>query len=272
MFELFHIGFLSITFLDIIDIALVTLIMYKIFNVIKGTIAAQIFYGLLLVLILSFLTQAANFKALGWLLKLISDIWVIAFIILFQPEIRRILVILGRSPIIRLFIKSDVSSVADIISEAAYELAQNQHGALIVVVKTGGIRGVAETGEIIEAKVSKNLIRSIFFPRSALHDGAAIIRNGILEAARCTLPLSSETRKDGRTLGMRHRAGLGISELADVISVIVSEETASISVAENGLLRAGLSKEALRKYLSESLKKSGDKSIRKIFEEVKKYD
>lgn len=270
MFELFHIGFLSVTFLDLIDIVLVTLIMYKIFSVIKGTIAAQIFYGLLLVLILSFLTQAANFKALGWLLRLISDIWVIAFIILFQPEIRRILVLLGRSPIIRLFIKSDVSSVTDIISEAAYELAQNQHGALIILVKTGGIRAVAETGEIIEAKVSKNLIRSIFFPRSALHDGALIVRNGMVEAARCTLPLSSETKKDGRVLGMRHRAGLGISEQADVISVIVSEETASVSVAENGLLRTGLSKESLRKYLSESLKKSGDKSVRKIFEEVQK--
>jgi len=269
MFELFKIGFLSVTLLDVIDIFLVAAIIYKVFGIIRGTTAAQIFYGLLLVLFLSFLTQAANFKALGWLLKLISDIWVIAFIILFQPEIRRILVLLGRSPLIRLFVRADHSTIADVISESAFELSQNQHGALLVLVKTGGIRGVAETGEIIDSKVTKNLIRSIFFPRSPLHDGAVIINNEMIEAARCTLPLSSETKKDGRTLGMRHRAGLGISEIADVISVIVSEETGSISVAVNGNLKTGLSKEALRKYLSEALKKASDKSVRSIFEHAK---
>lgn len=272
MIELFKIGFLSVTLLDLVDIFLVTAIIYKVFGIIRGTIASQILYGLLLVLFLSFLTQAANFKALGWLLRLISDIWVIAFIILFQPEIRRILVLIGRSPLIRLFVRADHSTIADVISETAHELAQNQHGALLVLVKTGGIRGVAETGEIIDSKVSKNLIRSIFFPRSPLHDGAVIINNEMIEAARCTLPLSTETNKNGRPLGMRHRAGLGISEIADVISVIVSEETGSISVAVDGNIKTGLSRETLRKYLSESLKKASDKSVRSIFENVKSYN
>lgn len=269
MIELFKIGFLPVTLLDIIDIILVTAIFYKVYNIIRGTIAAQIFYGLLLVLFLSFLAQAVNFIALGWLLKLLSDIWVIAFIILFQPEIRRMLVLIGRTPIIRIFFKNDHSNVSDAISEAAYELAQLQHGALMVIVKSGGIRGVVETGEIIDSKISKNLLKTIFFPRSPLHDGAVIIHNDIIEAARCTLPLSTETKKDGRILGMRHRAGLGISEIADVISVIVSEETGSISVAENGILKTGLSKEALKKYLNDSLKKSSDKSIRGILQNTK---
>lgn len=269
MFELFRIGFLTVTLLDVIDIVLVTAIFYKIFTIVRGTIASQIFFGLILVLVLSFLVQAANFKALGWLLKLLSDIWVIAFIILFQPEIRRILVLIGRSQFIRFFVKSDHTTVTDVISESAYELAQNQHGALIVIVKTGGIRGVAETGEPIDSKVTKNLLRSIFFPRSPLHDGAVIINNAMIEAARCTLPLSTETKKDGRVLGMRHRAGLGISEMADVICVIVSEETGSISVAENGSLKTGLSKEALKRMLNESLKKSSDKNIRGIFQGAK---
>ena len=118
-----------------------------------------------------------------------------------------------------------IKNVADVLTEAAFELAQNQHGALIVIVKSTGIRGVVETGEIINAKVNKNLIRSVFFPRSPLHDGAVIIKNDILEAARCTLPLSNETSFGGQTLGMRHRAGIGITETADVISLIVSEET-----------------------------------------------
>lgn len=270
MFELFRVGFLTVTFLDIVDIFLVTLIFYKLYTVIRGTIAAQIFYGLIIVLILSFFAQAANFKALGWLLKLISDIWVIAFIILFQPEIRRFLVLLGRTPIIRLFIKDDESDTANIISETAFELSQHQHGALIVIVKSVGIRGVTETGEEIDSKVSKNLLRSIFFPNSPLHDGAVIVKGDIIEAARCTLPLSAETNKDGRPLGMRHRAGLGISEQADVISVIVSEETGSISIAENGRLRTGLSRDQLRNYLSSSLKKSKENKFQTLIRNFKK--
>lgn len=269
MVELFKIGFLSVTFLDLLDILLVTFIFYKLYSVISGTIAAQIFYGLLIVLFLSFLAQAANFRAVGWLLKLISEVWVIAFIILFQPEIRRMLVLLGRSPIMKLFIKGDDTDTADIIAETAFELAQHQHGALIVIVKSVGIKGIAETGEPINSKVTKNLLRSIFFPRSPLHDGAVIIRNDNIEAARCTLPLSSETVKDGIALGMRHRAGLGISEQADVISVIVSEESGSISVAEKGKLIRGLSKESLRNYLRNSLIVSRQKGIKGILNHIR---
>ncbi|MCL4546977.1 MAG: diadenylate cyclase CdaA [Bacteroidetes bacterium] len=270
MFELFRIGFLTVTFLDIVDILLVTLIFYKLYTVIRGTIAAQIFYGLIIVLILSFFAQAANFKALGWLLKLLSDIWVIAFIILFQPEIRRFLVLLGRTPIIRLFIKDDRSDTENIIAETAFELSQHQHGALIVIVKSVGIRGVTETGEMIDSKVSKNLLRSIFFPNSPLHDGAVIIKGDVIEAARCTLPLSAETSKEGRPLGMRHRAGIGISEQADVISVIVSEETGSISIAENGRFKTGLSRDQLRNYLTSSLKKSKENKFQNMLKNFRK--
>ncbi|MBI5808499.1 MAG: TIGR00159 family protein [Ignavibacteriales bacterium] len=270
MFEIIKIGFLSISFLDLIDILLVTLIFYKVYTVIRATIAAQIFYGLIFVLILSFLTQAANFKALGWLLRLLTDIWVIAFVILFQPEIRRLLVLVGRNPIFRIFLKSDESNLADIITDTSFELAQHQHGALIVIVKSVGIRSIVETGELINAKVTKNLLRSIFFPHSPLHDGAVIIMNNTIEAARCTLPLSGEQTKNGRPLGMRHKAGLGISEQADVISVIVSEETGSISVAEGGQMKTGLSKEGLRNYLTNSLSDSREKGLKGISQMFKR--
>ncbi len=212
-------------------------------------------------LFLLFIAQVANFKATGWLLKLISDIWVIAFIILFQPEIRRLLVLVGRSPLFRFYIKSDQQNTVEIIADTAFELAQNQHGALMVIVRSVGIRGIVETGEIINSRVSKNLLRSIFYPRSPLHDGAVIINNGIIEAARCTLPLSAITQINGIMLGMRHRAGLGISEQADVICVIVSEETATISIAENGKLIRGLSKESLKNYLLQNI--TARKKIRK---------
>lgn len=272
MVDLFQIGFLTVTLLDILDIAIVSFIIYQLYKVIRGTIASQIFLGLVLVFVLSFIAQAADFKALGWLLKLVTDIWVIAFIILFQPEIRRLLVLVGRNPLIRLFVKSDEKNIADIITDTAFELAQYQHGALMVIVKSTGIRGVVETGEQINAKVNKNLLRSIFFPRSPLHDGAVIIKNDIVEAARCTLPLSTKTEDEGIPLGMRHRAGLGITEQADVISVIVSEETGSIAIAEEGEIKRGLSKEALRRKLREKLSITKDKGWRGLFEQFAKQN
>jgi len=270
MFEIIKIGFLSITFLDVLDVFLVTFIVYKLYTVVRGTIAAQIFIGLIIILILSFLAQAINLKALGFLLKFVTDIWVIAFIILFQPEIRRLLVMLGSSPLGRLFIKSSHADVADILTESAFELAQNQHGALIVIIRSTGIRGIVEQGNPINAKLTKNLLRAIFFPRSPLHDGAVIVKGDIIEAARCTLPLSTATTYNNVQLGMRHRAGLGISENADVISLIVSEETGGISIADKGELKRGLSKESLRSYLAKNISVTREKGIKNLFEQFYK--
>lgn len=266
MFELFKIGFLPVTFLDLIDIAIVSFVIYKVYNVIKGTIASQIFIGLIIVLVLSITAQAASMKALGYLLKLISDTWVIAFIVLFQPEIRRVLLIIGRNPFVRIFIKQDERTIAHVITDAVFELSQLQHGALIVVIKSTGIRSFVETGEILNAKINKNLLKSIFYPRSPLHDGAVIIKGDIIEAARCTLPLSAATVSDSHPLGMRHRAGLGITEVADVMSIIVSEETGSISVAEEGKLQRYLSKDSLRETLSSALYTQKGRGLKSIFE------
>ncbi|GBD92125.1 DNA integrity scanning protein DisA [bacterium BMS3Abin04] len=266
MVELFKIGFLPFTLIDLIDIGLVSYIIYKLYLLLRGTLAANIFMGLVFVLLLSFVAQAANFKTLSWLLKLVTDIWVIAFIVLFQPELRRLLVLLGRYPFFKKFAKTEDTTTADIITEAAFELAQHQHGALMIYVKEVGIKGIVESGEVLNAKLSTKLLRSIFFPRSPLHDGAVVIKDDIVEAARCTLPLTSKTSFDGVALGMRHRAGLGISEESDVISIIVSEETGGISVAENGVLKRGLSKEALRNLLLSSIKGSKARGLRNIFE------
>lgn len=267
MFDLFKIGFLTVTFIDVIDILIVSFIVYKLYTILKGTIAAQIFIGLMIILILSFVSQASNFRALSWLLKLVTDIWVIAFVILFQPEIRRLLVIVARNPFFKMFVKSDTTEAAETIAEAAFELSQQQHGALMIIIRSSGIRGFAETGESLDAKITKTLLTSIFFPRAPLHDGAVIIKGNIIEAARCTLPLSSTTRVNGETLGMRHRAGLGISEQADVISVIVSEETGSISIAENGHLTKGLSKDGVIKRLDRAFKAPAVKGWRGIIEQ-----
>jgi len=269
MIELFKIGFLTVTFLDVIDILIVGFIVYKLYALLRGTIAAQIFVGLIIILIISFAAQAVQFKALNWLLKLVTDIWVIAFVILFQPEIRRLLVILARNPIMKIFGKHDMNEAAEIIVDAAFELSQRQYGALIVIIRETGIRTYIESGEVLGAKLSKSLLTSIFFPKSSLHDGAVIVKGNVIEAARCTLPLSTTTQVDGENLGMRHRAGLGISEQADVISVIVSEETGGISIAENGRLSSGLSKDTLRKKLKEAFISPTPKGWKALFEQFK---
>lgn len=266
MFDLFKIGFINVTLLDIVDITVVTFLVYSLYRVLRGTIAAQIFFGLIIILTLSFIAQAINLKAVGFLLRLVTDIWVIAFIILFQPEIRRLLVLLGRNRIFRMFVRSNTNTMVDIVTDAAFEMAQHQHGALMVLVRSTGIGGIVETGEPINAKISKSLIRSIFFPRSPLHDGAVIIKGEIIEAARCTLPLSSNTAFGGIPLGMRHRAGLGITEQADVVSVIVSEETGGISIAIDGKLKRGLSKETLRQELRKLLKTGKERVLEGFLE------
>lgn len=246
MFDIFKIGFLNFTFLDLIDIIIVAYLVYKLYDIVKNTIASQIFVGLIIVLILSFIAQAINLKALGWLLKIVSDIWVIAFIILFQPEIRRLLLIVGRTPLLNWFMPRETQKeIAEIIAESAFELSQLQHGALIVIQTKSNIRTFVETGELLNAKLGKPLLKSIFFPKSPLHDGAIVIKGDIIEAARVTLPLSQASQINGTPLGMRHRAGLGISEQAGVICVIVSEETGTISIAEDGKLTRGLSKNEL---------------------------
>lgn len=270
MIELFKIGFLTITLSDIVDIIIVAFIVYKLYTLLRGTIAAQVFIGLMIILMISFVAKTINLKALSWLLRLLTDIWVIAFVILFQPEIRRLLVMIARNPMFRIFTKAEESNEPQIIADAAFELSQQQHGALIVLVRSTGIRGYTETGEILNARLTKELLTSIFFPRSPLHDGAVIIKNNVIEAARATLPLSNTTKVDGESLGMRHRAGLGISEQADVISIIVSEETGGISIAENGEISYGLSKEALKNRIESAFKTPPLKGWKAIIEQLRK--
>jgi diadenylate cyclase len=263
--ELFRFGFLSVSVFDLIDIALVSLLFYRLYLAVQGTIAIQIFAGLVLVLAFAFVAEALNLKAMTAILRTITDIWVIAFIILFQPELRRLLVLVGRSPVMRFFLKMNVDDSIDEVAGAVTELSRKKYGALVVFERATGIRMHAETGTKLEAMVSRTLLLSIFNPRSPLHDGAVVIKDRILEAARCTLPLSSITTWQGHLLGTRHRAGLGISEQADVIVVIVSEETGIISIAENGTLYREISASNLRRDLKSRLSVDSDRSLGSIW-------
>jgi len=267
--ELFRIGFLTISVFDLIDVALVSFIIYRLYMAMRGTIAIQIFLGLLLVLAFSFAAQALNLKAMTWILRTVTDIWVLAFIILFQPELRRLLVLLSRNPVVRLFLEFKADESLDEVINAVVELSRKKTGALIVLVRATGIRMVVETGTRLEALVNKALLLSIFNTRSPLHDGAVIIKDRLIEAARCTLPLSSTTSWEGQLLGTRHRAGLGISEQADVVVVIVSEETGTVSVAENGVMTRGLTPAALRRDLMSRMNVVPDRSFASLWRQLR---
>lgn len=263
--ELFRIGFLDVTLVDLIDVALVSFIFYKLYMVMRGTVAAQIFVGLVIILAFSFVSQAINFKAMNWILRTLTDIWVIAFIVLFQPELRRLLVLVGRNRVIRMFLRLDVEESIEEIAGAASELARKHHGMLVVVIRATGLRTMVETGLPLQARISRPLLVSIFNPRSPLHDGAVVVHERTVEAARVTLPLSQTERIGDEVLGMRHRAALGISEQADVISVVVSEETGAISLADNGVLVRGLTTQQLRHELRTRLSSPADKSMKSIW-------
>jgi diadenylate cyclase len=251
--ELFHIGFLTITWVDVLDVLLVTFLFYRLYVTMRGTIAAQIFLGLTFVIGGSIVARATDMKALAWILKTLTDIWVIALIVLFQPELRRLLLFIGRNPIIKYFIRFDVGEYADVLVRAFEELKQKGEGALIVVIRTTDIKLFVDTGLPIRALISKELLVSIFSKKSPLHDGAVVIKDRYIEAARCTLPLSAVQAIGERALGTRHRAALGISEQADVVVLVLSEETGQYSFAEYGRLFMNLSAEELRDRFAKAM-------------------
>lgn len=268
--ELFKIGFVSVRLVDVIDLIIVTYIFFKLYKLMRGTIAFQIFISLLLILGVSLLAQILNLQVLGWLLSRLTDIWVIALIILFQPEIRRVLILIGRTRIARLFMRIDMNENVTEVADACVEFQRNGWGALIVITRATGLQNYVERGERIDAKINKELLVSIFYPRSPLHDGAVIINNNKIEAARCVLPLSDTQFAYNRNIGTRHRAGLGISEQSDALAVIVSEETSGISIAEDGKLHLCKDAEELKAKLNDAMSiTSVARSLKTIFESTK---
>ncbi|MBM4157677.1 MAG: TIGR00159 family protein [Ignavibacteria bacterium] len=265
--DLFNIGFITVRLIDIVDILIITYVIYKLYMIMKGTIAFQIFIALLLILGFSVLAQVLNMQAVGWLLSRLTDIWVIAFIILFQPEIRRVLSIIGKTRFARLFLKIDIYENVNEVVEACLDLQKKGWGGLIVISRTSGLQNVEDTGEKLHAKINKELIISIFNPKSPLHDGAVIIHNNKIEAARCVLPLTEMSTADKRLLGTRHRAGIGITEVSDAIAIIISEETKRISIAEDGKLHKAESRKDLEDKLKDVMgSESVVKTIKEVFE------
>lgn len=234
---------------DLLDILILSGLFYYLFRFIRGTRAAQMFVGLVIILLISLLAGALQLNGLNWLVSSLKTVWVLAFLILFQPELRKALTSLGGGKMFRSFTRSQDLFIIKELIQAVETLSEKSIGALIVVERNVGLKNIVETGTLLEARVSAELLVSIFTPPTPLHDGAVVISGNQVTAAGCILPLSQNPRL-AYALGTRHRAALGITEESDAIVMVVSEETAQISIAEGGRLLPNLDEGTLRSTLA----------------------
>ena len=237
--------------IDALDVFLIALVIYSAFLLLRGTAAIALLRGAAIILVVVvILAQALNLEVLDWAIRHSLTALIIAVPIIFQPEIRRALERIGRTGF-RVWARPAYDSLIDAVTRGALDMAGQKHGALIVFERETGLQSYAETGVALDAVPSVELLEGIFYPSSPLHDGAVIVRENRLVAAGCTLPLS-ETRLPGE-MGLRHRAGLGVTEGTDAISVMVSEETGMVAVAADGRLYTRLDEMRLRGLLTRLL-------------------
>ncbi len=250
--------------MDVVDIVMVAFIIYAMFMMVQTTGAARIAKSVILVLFLAALTELLNMYLLNFILDKILEIGLIALVIIFQPELRRMLEKLGgrtfREFLMMREEERDIDRVIIQTVTACETLSKERTGALIVFENKDPLIDYVKNGTMLDARVSSELLRNIFFTKAALHDGAVIVRNDRIAAAGCVLPLT-QNRQISSDLGTRHRAGIGMSEATDAVVVIVSEETGTISVAIGGMLKRHLAPQTLEKLLlSELAPKTEEKS------------
>lgn len=263
---LMNIGFLRITIVDVLDILMVAAVIYVAFKWIKGSAAFNIFIAILSLLLLRFLVNVLNMKMMSALLGTVIDIGTVALVVIFQPEIRRFLFNLGRkafnsrNSLLRKFFKQDLSTLSaasiDEVVQACFEMSEQKVGALIVIPHQSSLEEIISTGDIVDAHISKRLIENIFFKNSPLHDGAMIINEDKIVAARCTLPISDRTDIPAR-FGMRHKAAIGVSERYDVSVIVVSEQTGRISFVNEGKVSPVDNVNTLKLLISDDKSKNG---------------
>ncbi len=244
---------IPIRLIDLMEIGIFAYVLYKLYVLMRGTIAVQIFLGVLALYLVQVVVSVADMTILDSLFGLISEVIVLAVIILFQPEIRRLLLLLGQNPLIRRLVTSPAQEqMVSEVTQAVMEMSRSRIGALIAFERSTGLRNYVETGTAIHARVSKDLLVTIFYSQNPLHDGAVIIRNKTIEAARCILPVSTSMRLSPH-LGLRHRSAVGLTEQTDAFVVVVSEETGQVSVSMLGNLISDIDEKTLREYLTDAL-------------------
>ncbi|MFN2451460.1 MAG: diadenylate cyclase CdaA [Candidatus Dormibacteria bacterium] len=246
----------SVGWRDLVDIAVVALLLYQLLKLIRGTQAAQLLVGIAILYLLGFLAQQLHLRLLEFLFANGSQAILIAAVVLFQPELRRALDQVGRLSPVRAFLGGSGSlEVGRTVQEtirAAISLSEQRTGALLVFERETGLENVAGTGVRINGRVTGELLAALFYPKSPLHDGAVLIRQGSLVAAGCVLPLAETLPGVGR-MGTRHRAALGLTLQSDAVVVIVSEESGLISIAQGGKIYRGLDENKLFSTLTTAL-------------------
>jgi len=255
-------AFITIRFLDIIDIILVAILLYQLYRLIKGTVAFNIVIGLFSLYLLWVMVRALNMQLVGAIMGRFIEVGVLALIIVFHPEIRKFLVFVGTNynlnrvlSLDRLFNVGKEASIKDreieALADACFSLSKSKTGALIVIAGNSELNDQINTGELMNAEISSSLLRTIFWKNTPLHDGAVIINNNKIVAAGCILPLTQ--RDVDKSLGLRHRAAIGITESTDAITIIVSEERGSVSFVKEGEIKRRVSREVLIEFLEEHL-------------------
>ncbi len=232
----------------LLEIIILWFILYRILLFVKGTRAAQVLKGIIVLIILFLLTQRLGLESLNWVLTKLFALSVIAFLIIFQPELRRGLARLGQNHFLGSFLKEE--QIIEEIVTAVIDLSRKKIGALIAIQREVGLKPYIESGVPLQSKLTHELLSTVFIPNGPLHDGGVIIEEGRLAAAGCLFPLSQNPRL-GKVLGTRHRAAVGLTEETDAVVVVTSEETGAISVAIGGKLTQDLNKESLAKILTE---------------------
>lgn len=253
----------SIRIADVLDMIIMAYLIYKGIKLVRETRAGQLVKGIFLLILIYFIASIAELKSIAFILQNIFSMGFLALIILFQPELRRALEKVGHTKVSKLgvFNLTEVSDedagkwnvAIDAIADACDELSATTTGALIVIERQTKLGEQIDTGTIMNAQPSRELFGNIFYPKTPLHDGAVIMRNGIILAAACFLPKPQKEELINKALGSRHRAAIGMSENSDAIVVVVSEETGTISIAENGELRRGYTRDSLKKELKSKL-------------------
>ena len=267
---------------DLLDIVLISYVIYKSIKLVRETRAEQLVKGIFILVVSYFIAVQLELKTMSFLLQNVFQIGIIALIVLFQPELRRALEKAGRTkvPSLNIFTPDNAEkrsvtwdSAINDICEGVHSLSLEQTGALIVIERSTKLGEQVDTGVYINSTISVELLLNIFFINTPLHDGAMIIREGKILAAACFLPKPQKEEFIATQLGSRHRAAIGISEISDALTIVVSEETGTISVSEDGQLIRNFTKESLKTFLMDKIipiKDTDENTKKRIFRRVKK--
>ncbi len=272
-------AFSNIRIADIIDIIIMTFVVYKAVELFRDTRAKQLFKGIFVLALIYLISVWFNLVSLKWLMIKVVDYGIIALAIVFQPELRRMLEKVGRSRF-GMFrfsgsnnVNQETLKCIDAVCRASVKMQEQKCGALMVIERTTVLGEIAGTGVTIDAEISSDLICNIFYPKSPLHDGGMIIREGRVQAAGCILPLAQNNNLIAKELGTRHRAAIGMSENSDAVIVVVSEETGTISIAVNGSIKRNFTSISLREELINQImsdEETESKGIREQFKDLVK--